>query len=71
MSGYNTTRRAEVLPRQQVIDLMNKSLLLGYLPLESARVAGLAALHYFAPLKQFVMQHGLSPSNNVPFAMRG
>ena len=70
MSGYNTTRRAEVLPRQQIIDLMNKSLLLGYLPLESARVAGLAALHYFAPLKQFVMQHGLSPSRNVPFAMR-
>ena len=71
MSDYNTTRRAEVLPRQQVIDIMNKSLLLGYLPLECARVAGLAALHHFAPLKQFVMQHGLSPSGNVPFAMRG
>ena len=54
MSDYNTTRRAEVLPRQQVIDIMNKSLLLGYLPLESARVAGLAALHYFAPLALIV-----------------
>ena len=69
-ANYNADRRAEVIPRQQMIDLMNRSLLLGYLPLETARAAGLAALHYFAPLKRFVMQHGLSPLRNVPFAMR-
>ena len=69
-ASYNADRRAEVIPRQQMIDLMNRSLLLGYLPLETARAAGLAALHYFAPLKRFVMQHGLSPLRNVPFAMR-
>jgi len=69
-ANYNADRRAEVIPRQQMIDLMNRSLLLGYMPLETARAAGLAALHYFAPLKRFVMQHGLSPLRNVPFAMR-
>ena len=69
-ASYNADRRAEVIPRQQMIDLMNRSLLLGYMPLETARAAGLAALHYFAPLKRFVMQHGLSPLRNVPFAMR-
>ena len=69
-ASYNADRRAEVIPRQQMIDLMNRSLLLGYLPLETARAAGLAALHYFAPLKRIVMHHGLSPLRNVPFAMR-
>lgn len=70
LAQYNSLRRAEVLPRQQVIDLMNKSLLLGLLPLEGARALSLAALHYFAPLKHFVMQHGLQPSHSLPFAMR-
>jgi 2-octaprenyl-6-methoxyphenol hydroxylase len=70
MADYNAARRAEVLPRQQVIDFMNKSLLTEYLLMEAARSAGLAALHYVTPLKRFVMRHGLSPSRNVPFAMR-
>jgi 2-octaprenyl-6-methoxyphenol hydroxylase len=70
MAEFNAARRAEVLPRQQLIDLMNKSLLLGFLPLEGARAASLAALHYIGPLKRLVMQHGLSATHNLPFAMR-
>jgi 2-octaprenyl-6-methoxyphenol hydroxylase len=70
IAEYNALRRAEILPRQQLIDLMNKSLLLGFLPLESARALSLAALHYFAPLKHLVMQQGLQPGHNLPFAMR-
>jgi 2-octaprenyl-6-methoxyphenol hydroxylase len=70
MAEYNALRRDEVLPRQQIIDLMNKSLLLGLLPLEGARALSLAALHYFEPLKHLVMQHGLQPRHNLPFAMR-
>ena len=70
MAEYNAARRAEVLPRQQLIDLMNKSLLLGLLPLDGARALSLAALHYIGPLKRLVMQHGLSATHNLPFAMR-
>jgi 2-octaprenyl-6-methoxyphenol hydroxylase len=70
MAEYNALRRAEVLPRQQLIDLMNKSLLLGLLPLEVARALSLSALHYIGPLKHLVMQQGLQPSHNLPFAMR-
>ncbi len=70
VAEYNALRRSEVLPRQQLIDLMNKSLLLGLLPLEGARALSLAALHYFGPLKHLVMQHGLQPRHNLPFAMR-
>jgi 2-octaprenyl-6-methoxyphenol hydroxylase len=70
MAEYNALRRAEVLPRQQLIDLMNKSLLLGLLPLDAARALGLSALHYFGPLKRFIMEQGLQSRHNLPFAMR-
>jgi 2-octaprenyl-6-methoxyphenol hydroxylase len=70
MVEYNTLRRAEVLPRQQLIDLMNKSLLLGLLPLEAARTLSLSALHYLGPLKRFIMEQGLQSRHNLPFAMR-
>ncbi|MEP7174314.1 MAG: FAD-dependent monooxygenase [Aestuariivirga sp.] len=70
MAEYNTLRRAEVLSRQQLIDLMNKSLLLGLLPLEGGRALSLSALHYVGPLKRFVMEHGLQPKRNLPYAMR-
>jgi 2-octaprenyl-6-methoxyphenol hydroxylase len=70
MAEYIAMRRAEVLPRQQFIDLMNKSLLLGFLPLEAARAVSLSALYYFGPLKRFVMERGLQPKDNLPFAMR-
>lgn len=70
MTEYNALRRAEVLPRQQLIDLMNKSLLLGLLPLEGARALSLSALHYVGPLKRFIMEHGLQPKRNLPYAMR-
>ena len=70
MAEYNALRRAEVLPRQQLIDLMNKSLLLGLLPLEGARALGLSALHYVGPLKRFIMEHGMRPKRNLPYAMR-
>jgi 2-octaprenyl-6-methoxyphenol hydroxylase len=70
MAEYNALRRAEVLPRQQLIDLMNKSLLLGLLPLEGARALSLSALHYLGPMKRFIMEHGLQPKSNLPYAMR-
>jgi len=70
MADYNALRRAEVLPRQQLIDLMNKSLLLGLLPLEAARVLSLSAVHHLGPLKRFIMERGLQPNGNLPYAMR-
>ena len=70
MAEYNAQRRAEVLPRQQLIDLMNKSLLLGFLPLEGARALGLSAVHYVGPLKRFIMEHGMQSKRNLPYAMR-
>lgn len=70
MAEYNALRRAEVLPRQQIIDIMNKSLLLGFLPLEGVRALSLSAVHYVGPLKRLVMEHGMQPKRILPYAMR-
>ncbi|HTN98606.1 MAG TPA: FAD-dependent monooxygenase [Nordella sp.] len=59
LAEYDLRRQRDVRPRQTVIDLMNRSLLSAYLPLEAGRAAGLAALASFGPLRRFAMQMGL------------
>lgn len=62
LASYDARRRRDVQPRQQVIDLMNRSLLSGFLPLEAGRSAGIALLAGFAPLRRAAMQYGLAVS---------
>jgi 2-octaprenyl-6-methoxyphenol hydroxylase len=71
LKEYNTLRRADVVPRQQMVNLMNQSLLSSIPAFGLARVMGLAAIANFAPLRNIAMQQGLAPSANLPFAMRG
>ena len=67
---YDALRRRDVQPRQQVIDLMNRSLLSGYLALEGGRALGLHMLAQFGPIRRAVMQYGLAGSANLPRIMR-
>ena len=68
---YNTLRRADVMPRQQMVALLNRSLLSDLVPFHLARAGGLAAIANFPPLRGLAMRQGLSPASNLPFAMRG
>lgn len=70
MADYDARRRRDVQPRQQVIDLMNRSLLSGFMALETGRAAGMVLLAQFGPLRRAVMQYGLAPSSNLPRVMR-
>jgi 2-octaprenyl-6-methoxyphenol hydroxylase len=70
LSDYDGRRQRDVRPRQAVIDLMNRSLLSGYLPMDAGRAAGLAALASFAPLRRFAMKIGLGSTANPPEAHR-
>ncbi len=70
LADYDALRRRDVQPRQQAIDLMNRSLLSGFLALETGRAAALSLLAQFGPLRRNVMQYGLAPSRNLPHAMR-
>jgi 2-octaprenyl-6-methoxyphenol hydroxylase len=71
LKDYNTLRRADVVPRQQLVNVMNQSLLSHFPALALARVAGLNAIANIAPLRSFAMTQGIAPSANLPFAMRG
>jgi 2-octaprenyl-6-methoxyphenol hydroxylase len=70
-SQYNALRRADVVPRQQMVAMLNRSLLSELLPFHLARAGGLAAIANFPPLRGLAMRQGLSPQTNLPFAMRG
>jgi 2-octaprenyl-6-methoxyphenol hydroxylase len=70
LADYDVRRRRDVQPRQQVIDLMNRSLLSGYVVMETGRAAGMTLLSQFGPLRRAVMQYGLAPSVNLPRVMR-
>ena len=70
LADYDAARRRDVKPRQQAIDLMNRSLLSGLLPMEGARAVGLTMLENFSPLRRFVMKQGVGPGH-LPRAMRG
>ncbi len=71
LKEYNALRRADVVPRQQIVNLMNQSLLSSFPAFALARSAGLSAIANIAPLRNLAMTQGLAPSANLPFAMRG
>ena len=71
LNEYDKLRRADVVPRQHMVSLLNSSLLSSFAALPVARAAGLTAIANFAPLRNLAMRQGLAPSANLPFAMRG
>jgi 2-octaprenyl-6-methoxyphenol hydroxylase len=52
------------------VDLLNRSLLAGALPIDFLRGAGLLALANIRPLKRMVMREGVMPRGPVPRLMQ-
>lgn len=63
--AYNDARLKDVQQRTTAIDILNKSLLLSFLPLQAGRTLGLTLLNRFKPLRRFVMQSGLGRPVNA------
>jgi 2-octaprenyl-6-methoxyphenol hydroxylase len=70
LARYDALRRRDVQPRQQVIDMMNRSLLSGFMALEAGRAAGIGLLQQLGPLRRMAMQYGLAPTSGLPRVMR-
>ena len=69
---YEAMRRADVMSRTPAIDLLNRSLLSDFLPLQGARGLGLVpALEHIGPLRRAVMREGVAPMASQPRLMRG
>ena len=71
LNDYDRARRADVGSRAVAVDLLNRSLLSDFLPVQSARGLGLYLLDRIGPLRRAVMREGTSPTQGQPKLMRG
>lgn len=62
---FDRTRRLDISSRTVSVDLLNRSLLSGLLPVQMMRAAGLQVLASFAPLRNLVMQEGVAPGRGL------
>jgi 2-octaprenyl-6-methoxyphenol hydroxylase len=68
---YERSRRADVTSRTLAVDLLNRSLLSDFLPLQGARGLGLFLMERIGPLRRAVMREGVAPAIAQPCLMRG
>ena len=61
LARYEAARRGDVRSRTVGVDLLNRSLLAGFLPAQMARSAGLSLMRFAPLLRNFAMREGLSP----------
>src|SRR6185295_767140 len=71
ISRYDRMRRIDVGSRTLAIDLLNRSLLSDFLPVQGARGLGLYLLDRIGPLRRAVMREGVAPAASQPRLMRG
>ena len=67
---YNRLRRCDVASRTFGVDLLNRSLLSDFLPVQFMRSAGLSVLSHIGPLRQLAMREGVSPGSGLPSPFR-
>jgi 2-octaprenyl-6-methoxyphenol hydroxylase len=65
LSDYDSARRRDILLRTGAVDMLNRSLLSGFLPVQLARGLGLAALGAIPPLRAAFMREGLRPGSGL------
>ncbi|ESR26589.1 UbiH/UbiF family hydroxylase [Lutibaculum baratangense] len=70
LSHYDRDRRADVWVRVGGVEVLNRSLIAGLVPVQAARAMGLAALRGLGPLRRAVMREGIKPHLSLPTMMR-
>ena len=71
LADYDRMRRADVGSRSMAIDLMNRTLLTDFLPVQGLRGLGLYMIDRIGPLRRAVMREGVAPGAAQPRLMRG
>ncbi len=70
LNDYNKARKTDVWSRTLAVDLLNRSLIYGFVPVQLIRSAALSAINNFSPLKQLIMKQGIQPDVLLPSLMR-
>lgn len=71
LAAYDKMRRADVGSRSMAIDLLNRTLLTDFLPVQGMRGLGLYMIDRIGPLRRAVMREGVAPAAAQPRLMRG
>ncbi len=61
-SHYNRSRKHDINTRTYGVDMLNRSLLSDFLPIQMIRGVGLHVLGSIKPLRKYVMKMGISPN---------
>ncbi|RUM25302.1 UbiH/UbiF family hydroxylase [Rhizobium vallis] len=70
---FDRKRRADIITRTASVDLLNRSLLSDFLPVQMLRAAGLHILSAIPPLRNIVMREGIEPGRglrDIPDSLR-
>lgn len=62
---FNRKRRPDIMTRTFGVDLLNRSLLSDFLPMQVARAAGLHLLTAVGPLRNVLMREGIEPGRSL------
>ena len=71
LAQYDRLRRADIGSRTFAVDLLNRTLLTDFLPVQGARGLGLYMLDRVGPLRRALMREGVAPRSGQPRLMRG
>jgi 2-octaprenyl-6-methoxyphenol hydroxylase len=69
-AAYDRLRRADIGSRTLAVDLLNRTLLTDFLPVQGARGLGLYLIDRIGPLRRAFMREGVAPKSQ-PKLMRG
>lgn len=68
--AYNRDRLADIASRTAAVDMLNRSLLSTFLPVQIVRSLGLVALGSIAPLRRLFMREGVKPGGGFTSSLR-
>ena len=71
LARYEAARRADVMSRTLAVDLLNRSLLTGFIAAHGLRGLSLYLVERIGPLRRALMREGVAPTAAQPRPMRG
>jgi 2-octaprenyl-6-methoxyphenol hydroxylase len=70
LAAYADARRTDISLRTHGIDVLNRSLLADFLPVDLVRGASFVAFSMIGPLRRAIMREGILPQGNLPPLMQ-
>ncbi|TYC53848.1 UbiH/UbiF family hydroxylase [Rhodobacterales bacterium] len=67
LQHYENKRKSDVRERTNAVDVLNRSLLTDFLPVQFARSTGMYLAGRFGPFRRFLMREGLAPKTGIRF----